>query len=171
MSIRRAKFNRFIFRLLFFLIGYVAPLTFIFGYELYKKEQKITLTTVGLAVVLIVLMLIWRFKRKLINWINTWEYSILKYILLGISKVYIWIIVFVVTFLIHKAYDKPITPEQIKQAEQIVVSFYVVSVAQCVAYLLIAPIESYFDYKVKRLIRKKERKEDYKEAIKELEAE
>ena len=151
----KEKNFRLFYRILFALAAFVAPLIIVsIKYNLITEFNGYKLSAVGLILCIIIL---WCFKNKLVEWISNWEYSIMKYILLGFSKVYIFIIILAVLVL----------------AEQEIANLKFciewVCVCEAVAYLIFLPLEQSHDYKVKRIIRGNERKEDYKSAIKELE--
>lgn len=154
LNLRMQKTWRLIFRIFFAVVAFVLPVVIIsLKFKLFTEFSGIKITAVGLILIIVVL---WRLKSKLTEWINSWEYSVLKYILIGFSRIYIFLIVLAILILAKQGLDAFI--------------FCVewLCICECIAYLIIYPAEQYFDNNVKRIIRGNERKEDYKEAIKEL---
>jgi hypothetical protein len=154
LDLKVEKRWRFIFRILFALVAFVLPVVIIsIKYKLITKFTGYKLSAVGLILCIVVL---WRFKTRLMEWINSWEYSIMKYILIGFSKVYIFLIVLAILIMARQG------------LENLIFCIEWICVCECIAYLIIYPLEEKHDYNVKRVIRGIERKEDYKEAIREL---
>lgn len=153
-TLKQAKTKRFIFRVLFALVAFVLPIVIIgIKYKLITHFTGYKLSVVGLILCVIV---VWRFKTRLMEWIASWEYSISKYILIGFSRIYIFIIVLAILGLAKTGLDK------------IIFCIEWLCVCEAIAYLILYPLEQKYDYQVKRIIRGIERKEDYKEAVKEL---
>ena len=177
-EIKKAKLWRFIFRILFFLVAIVLPvILMVTHFEITKEvtETKTKITFYGFIVLFVAFAIFWKFKGKLMNWIQTWEYSYMKYFFIGFSKVWIYILLAVVigyTKAAFLAYTNQIATAATNAIQEffkaIEYCIIVIAVCESVAYLIISPIEEKFDYQVKRYIRKQERKEDYKEAIREL---
>lgn len=152
--LQKAKRFRLLFRSLFALFAFFLP-----GLIISTKYKLITeFTGYKLSIVAIVLLIIfiWRFKEKLLEWIKSWEYSIIKYILLGLSKVAAFILILTVLLLARTG------------LENLIFCIEWICLFECIAYLIIYPFEEKFDTEVKRILRGIERKEDYKEAISEL---
>lgn len=154
LNLTTEKRWRFIFRALFALVAFVLPIVIIsIKYKLITQFTGYKLSAVGLILCVVVL---WRFKSRLMEWINSWEYSIMKYVLIGFSKVYIFMLVLAILLLARQG------------LENLIFCIEWICVCECIAYLVIYPLEEKHDYNVKRVIRGNERKEDYKAAIKEM---
>lgn len=154
LDLKVEKRWRFIFRTLFALVAFVLPVVIIsLKYKLITQFTGYKLSAVGLILCIVVL---WRFKSRLMEWINSWEYSIMKYVLIGFSKVYIFLLVLAILIMARQG------------LENLIFCIEWICVCECIAYLIIYPLEEKHDYNVKRVIRGIERKEDYKEAIREL---
>lgn len=154
LNLKREKALRFLFRSLFALSAFLVPVAIIATrYQLITKFNGYKLTAVG---ILLIVMVVWRFKTQLMTWINNWEYSIMKYILVGFSRVYIYILILIILLLAQKG------------LEDLIFCIEWVCICEFLAYLVFYPLEQKYDYRVKRIIRGIERKEDYKEVIEEL---
>lgn len=175
-EIKKAKLWRLILRIAFFLVAVVLPVVLmITHFEMTKQVTRTRVTFYGFIVLFILFALFWKFKDKFMAWVQTWEYSYMKYFFIGFSKVWIYILL-AITIAYTKAsiyaFANSIT-NQINEAIKEVFStieycVLVIAICESIAYLVIAPIEGKFDNQVKRYLRKQERKEDYKEAIKEI---
>lgn len=154
-NLKAEKTYRLIYRILFVLVSVVIPIVIVaYKYKLITEYTGYKLSLVG---AVLCITLIWNFKKRLLDWITSWEYSIMKYILLGFSRVYIFIIMLIILIMARQG------------IESLIFCVEWISLCECIAYLVIYPLEERHDYKVKRILRGIERKEDYKEAIKELE--
>lgn len=154
LNLKTEKTWRFIFRLLFALIAFVLPIVIIsFKYKLITQFTGYKLSAIGLILCVVVL---WRLKTKLMEWISSWEYSIMKYVLIGFSRVYIFLIVLAILVMARQG------------LENLIFCIEWLCVCECLAYLVIYPLEQKHDYNVKRIIRGNERKEDYRDVIREL---
>jgi len=154
LNLKTEKIWRLIFRILFALVAFILPIIIIsIKYKLITQFTGYKLSAVGLILCIVVL---WRFKTRLMEWINSWEYSIMKYVLIGFSRVYIFLIVLAILIMARQG------------LENLIFCIEWICVCECIAYLIIYPLEQKHDYNVKRVIRGNERKEDYKEAIREL---
>ncbi len=157
VSLKQAKTLRLVFRLLFVACAFVTPTLIIgFKYNIITRFSGYKLSVIGM---FLLIAIAWAFKNKALEWVKTWEYSIWKYIILGISKVWLYILILIVLYAAQRGVDKLIFC-----AEWF-------AVCEIVAYLIIYPLEQRYDFIVKRMISKNERKEDVKEALRELEAE
>lgn len=169
MTLKKAKLYRRLLRLTFAIIGFVIPIvTMCIKFDLTKETTKNRITTVGIFIIMLIISLLWKFKTRLYNWINSWEYSLLKYILIGFSRVYIFVLILSVALLVRANVIENM--EALKQGietglDNIIFCLYTTCVCQCIAYLAVYPFEQRFDYIVQRIIRKNERIEDYNEAI------
>lgn len=153
-DLQTAKTKRLLSRSMFAIIAFILPVIIVsIKYKLITHFNGYKLSAVGLILCIVV---IWRFKSKLMNWINSWEYSVMKYVLIGFSRVYLFIIVLTLLLMARQGLDT------------LIFCVEWICLCECIAYLLIYPLEQKCDYSVKRIIRGIERKEDYKEAIKEL---
>lgn len=169
MTIKKAKTIRLLFRLAFALVGFVTPIiVMLCKFDFKTSTTRTRITFIGVVILLMIVVLLWKFKARLYEWINSWEYSLLKYILIGFSRIYIYLLILIVTYLVKAdvvTQMEAITSGVKQSIANVVDCLTTVSICQCIAYLVIYPLEQKFDYIVKRLIRKKERIEDYNEAI------
>ena len=152
-EIKLAKQNRLWLRILFCLVDFVAPILIIgMKYKLFTNFNGVKITLMG---VILLLLVLFRFRAKLLAWINSWEYSTFKYILLGLNKIFIFVLVWVVAMLAEAHIGN--------------LAFCLGWIALCsaIAYLAINPFIEKYDYIVKKEIRKAETKE----AIRELQEE
>jgi len=162
ITLKQAKLWRMVCRIAFAAVAFITPVI-ITGIK-FQMFTAYTHTKISIVGVLIILVIVWRFKKVIGGWISSWEDSnIFKHILLGIGKVWPFVLVVCILGLIHWSASH-IMADTLFCLEW-------TCVCEIVAYLFIYPFEKRFDYLVKRMIRKKERKEDYKEAIKEMKAE
>ena len=164
ITLQQAKRGRLISRLFFAIIAFVVPviLTCV-KFKLFSSEV-VKVYKISFVCILVLLIIFWRFKKRIGEWITKWEdNNIFKWILLGISKVWVFILLVVVLYLC--------TTEASKLINDIIFCLEWTCVCELVSYVVIYPVEMKYDYLVKRMIRKQERKEDYKEAIKELKEE
>ena len=159
ITLAQAKRMRLILRLAFALLAFVTPMLIIgFKFQLFTQA-----THVKWSVAAIVLMLVvaWRFKKRIAEWINSWEDSnVMKHILVGIGKVWPFALVVALLGVLHWNGSKLIG--------DCLFCLEWTCVCELVAYLFVYPMEMRFDWLVKRMIRKEERKADYKEAIREM---
>jgi len=144
------KRQRFWLRLLFIGIAYLLPLI-IMGFKfdfLTFKEAEVKISGLFL---IVAVMLLFQFRKEVQTWIESWEFSLLKVVLLGIAKVWAFILAMVIIALARYGIDN--------------IEFIVgwVSVPQIVAYLFIKPFAEKADYLVKKEIRKSEIKEALQE--------
>ena len=153
VDIKQAKLYRLILRILFCLVDFVIPIVFIgIKYKLFTQFNGIKLTLIGM---ILLLLIVFRFRAKLLAWINNWEYSIWKHILLGINKIFVFILIWVIAMLAEA------------QIGNLAFCLGWIAVCSAIAYLAINPFIEKYDYIVKREIRKAETKE----AIRELQEE
>ena len=154
LDLRTEKLFRLTFRILFALIAFILPIIIVsLRYKLFTHFTGYKLSAVGLILCIII---IWRFKTTVMRWVNTWEYSLMKHIKIGFSRVYLFLIILVVLLMAKQGLDN------------LLFCIEWICLCECIAYLIIYPIEQKHDYNVKRIIRGNERKEDYKAAIREL---
>lgn len=149
VDIKVAKRNRLILRILFCLVDFVVPIVLIgIKFKLFTEFNGIKLTIMGVMVLLLVLF---RFRAKLLAWVNTWEYSIWKYIVIGINKIFIFILLWVVAMLAEA------------QIGNLAFCLGWIAVCCAIAYLGINPFIEKYDNIVKRELRKAETKEALRE--------
>ena len=117
--------------------------------------RRISGKTIGIILLLLVLF---RFRKKILDWINTWEYSIWKYIILGFNKIFIFLLIWVIALLAEA------------QIGNLAFCLGWIAVCSAIAYLAINPFIEKYDYIVKKEIRKTETKEALKELKEEEEA-
>lgn len=153
-KLKKAKIWRLILRIAFAVIAFILPLVIVsMKYNLITEFSGYKLTATG---IILGVTIIWRFKNRLMEWVTSWEYSIMKYVLIGFSRVYIFLIILAILLMARQG------------LENLIFCIEWISLCQCISYLVLYPIEQKFDYQVKRILRGIERKQDYKEAIKEL---
>lgn len=149
VDIKTAKRNRLILRILFCLVDFVIPIIFIgIKFKLFTEFNGIKLTIMG---IIIILLVVFRFRTKLLTWVNNWEYSVWKYIILGINKIFVFILIWVIAMLAEA------------QIGNLAFCLGWIAVCSAVAYLAINPYIEKYDYIVKKEIRKSETKEALKE--------
>lgn len=162
ITLEQAKIWRVILRVAFFLVAFVAP-TLIIGFK-FNLFTNATHTKWSITGVTLLLIVAWRFKKRLVEWINSWEDSnIFKWILIGIGRVWPFILIVIIIGIIHWSASKIIG--------DILFCLEWTCALELASYIIIYPIEMKFDYLVKRMIRKNERKTDLKEAWKEMKEE
>ena len=145
MPIKIAKRNRLICFIAFMLVDLVAPMLIIgFKYKFFTEFNGYKLTVMG-AFVLVILFL--KFRNKIMERVAKWEYSVIKYIILGLNKCVMFIILSV---LCHLA---------LKGTEDIIFCVDWILVCSLIAYLVIQPFEERYDAIVKRELRKTEMRE------------
>lgn len=153
IDIKQAKLYRLILRILFCLVDFVIPIVFIgIKYKLFTQFNGIKLTMMGM---ILLLLVVFRFRAKLLAWVNSWEYSIWKYIILGINKIFVFLLIWVIAMLAEA------------QIGNLAFCLGWIAVCSAIAYLAINPFIEKYDYIVKKEIRKAETKE----AIRELQEE
>lgn len=149
IDIKQAKLYRLILRILFCLVDFVIPIVFVgIKYKLFTQFNGIKLTMMGMILLLLVMF---RFRAKLLAWINTWEYSIMKHIILGINKIFVFLLIWVIAMLAEA------------QIGNLAFCLGWIAVCSTIAYLAINPFIEKYDYIVKKEIRKSETKEALRE--------
>jgi len=149
IDITTAKRYRLILRILFCLVDFVLPIVIIgLKYKFFTQFNGIKLTLMGTIIALLVLF---RFRAKLLAWVNNWEYSVMKYIILGINKIFIFLLIWFIAMLAEAHIGN--------------LAFCLGWIALCsaIAYLVINPFIEKYDYIVKKEIRKAETKEALRE--------
>ena len=132
-------------RILFFLVVLVTPVVMIsYKYEFFRRVDAYSITFVG-AVVLAILM--HRFRNDLIEWINEWEYSSFKHILLAVNRVIVPVFIY---FIVRAARSG---------AEDLLFVLEWITFTTIIGYFFILPIEKHYDHHVKRELRKQEMRE------------
>lgn len=149
IDIKEAKIRRLILRILFCLVDFVIPIVFVgIKYKLFTQFNGIKLTMMGMILLLLVMF---RFRAKLLAWVNNWEYSIMKYIILGINKIFVFLLIWVIAMLAEA------------QIGNLAFCLGWIAVCSAIAYLAINPFIEKYDYIVKKEIRKSETKEALRE--------
>ena len=149
VDIKTAKRNRLILRILFCLVDFVIPIVFIgIKYKLFTQFNGFKLTFLG---IIILLLVAFRFRAKILAWVNNWEYSVLKYIILGVNKIFIFLLIWVIAMLAEA------------QIGNLAFCLGWIAVCSAIAYLAINPFIEKYDYIVKKEIRKSETKEALRE--------
>lgn len=149
VDIKQAKLYRLILRILFCLVDFVIPIVFIgVKYKLFTQFNGIKLTMMGM---ILLLLIVFRFRAKLLAWVNNWEYSIWKYIILGINKIFVFLLIWVIAMLAEA------------QIGNLAFCLGWIAVCSAIAYLVINPFIEKYDYIVKKEIRKSETKEALRE--------
>lgn len=149
IDIKQAKLYRLILRILFCLVDFVIPIVFIgVKYKLFTQFNGIKLTMMGM---ILLLLVVFRFRAKLLAWVNNWEYSIWKYIILGINKIFVFLLIWVIAMLAEA------------QIGNLAFCLGWIAVCSAIAYLAINPFIEKYDYIVKKEIRKSETKEALRE--------
>ena len=149
ITMDEAKKYRLILRILFCLVDFVLPIIFIgIKYKLFTQFNGFKLTFIGL---ILLLLVVFRFRAKLLAWVNTWEYSIMKHIILGINKIFIFILLWVIAMLAEA------------QTGNLAFCLGWIAVCSAISYLAINPLIEKYDYIVKKEIRKSETKEALRE--------
>ena len=149
IDIKQAKLYRLILRILFCLVDFVIPIVFVgIKYKLFTQFNGIKLTMMGMILLLLVMF---RFRAKLLAWVNNWEYSIMKYIILGINKIFVFLLIWVIAMLAEA------------QIGNLAFCLGWIAVCSAIAYLAINPFIEKYDYIVKKEIRKSETKEALRE--------
>lgn len=149
VDIKQARLYRLILRILFCLVDFVIPIVFIgVKYKLFTQFNGIKLTMMGM---ILLLLVVFRFRAKLLAWVNNWEYSIWKYIILGINKIFVFLLIWVIAMLAEA------------QIGNLAFCLGWIAVCSAIAYLAINPFIEKYDYIVKKEIRKSETKEALRE--------
>ena len=144
-DIKKDKRMRFLMRLLFVLFGFIAPIVVIeLKYDLFTDFNGWKLSIVGM---LVLISLIYRFKKRLLEWLNAWEYSVFKYVLLGFSKIALFVVIVAIAHIAQR------------EASNVVFILDWYLLFNAIAYLICLPIEEHYDYHIKREIRKQEMRE------------
>lgn len=148
--IKKHKRNRFWLRLLFILVAYVTPLAILaFKFDFFQMreaELKISSTFIIVGV-----LLLFQFKKEVYTWIESWEFSLLKIVLLGFAKVWAFLLALGLIAVARFGIDN--------------IEFIVgwIAFPQIAAYLIIKPFSEREDHYVKRELRKLEIKEALQE--------
>jgi CBS domain containing-hemolysin-like protein len=149
-KIIKHKRHRFWLRLLFVAVAYIAPLVIIGSrYDFFQeREAGIRISAMTL---IIASLLLFQFRKELFTWINEWEFSLAKIVLLGFAKV--WAFVLALSLITVARFG-------ISHIEYVVgwIAF-----PQIIAYLFVKPFAEQADHIVKRELRKVELKEALQE--------
>lgn len=149
-KITELKSQRFWLRMLFIAVAYVLPFTILaIRFNFFQfKEAEVKLSGV---VILIGVLLLFQFKKEVQTWIESWEFSLLKVVLLGLGKVWAFLLALAIITLARYGLEN----------FEFIIGW--ISVPQILAYLFIKPFAEEADYKIKREIRKQEVKEALQE--------
>jgi hypothetical protein len=132
--------------MLFVAIAYVLPFTILairFNFFEFKEAE----VKVSGVVLLLGILLLFQFRKELNTWIEGWEFSLTKILLLGFGKV--WAFLLAIGIITLARYG-------LQNIEYIVGWL---SIPQIVAYLAVKPFAEEANYNVQREIRKSEVKE------------
>ena len=173
-NVKKEKRLRLLYRVIFFLVTLVTPCV-IWGCN-YQFMQTKTITKVSIMFLLVTYVLCRRFKDELKSWVNSWEYSSLKYILLGIGKNIWYIIVLVLCFVL--AVKLPnwfnLAKEQmdilLKTLQKFLICLSATCACQLVGYIIVIPLERKYDFLIKRELRKQEARETNAEQLEDIRA-
>lgn len=132
-------------RILFFVITLLTPIVMIsYKYDYYRSVNGYSITFTGIIMIVIIFQ---RFRVELIEWINQWEYSAFKHILLGLNRVIVPIFIYAIVLLAKRG------------VEDLMFVVEWVTLTTIIGYLIVLPIEKHYDFHVKRELRKKEMRE------------
>lgn len=144
-DIKKDKLIRFIMRCLFVVFAFIAPVVLVsLRYEIVSEYSGWKISIVGM---IVLISIIYRFKNRVLQWINSWEYSVLKHILLGFSKIALFAVLVGIAHIAKREASSVV----------FVLDWYLV--LNVIAYIVILPIEEHYDYFIKREIRKTELRE------------
>lgn len=145
MPIKTARRNRLICFIAFMLVDLLAPVLIIgFRFKLFTQFNGYKLTAMGIFILVILLL---KFRSKIMERVEKWEFSVLKHIILGFNKILIFLIL---SALVHLCRI---------MLEDIIFCIDWILVCSLIAYLIIQPFEEYYDAIVKRETRKQEMRE------------
>jgi len=148
----KQKRIRFWLRLLFIVVAYGIPFGVLaWRFDFFQfKEAEVKISGV---VILLGVLLLFQFRKEVQSWIESWEFSLTKVVLLGLGKV--WAFLLALSIITLARYG-------LTNIEYIVGW---ISVPQIIAYLFIKPFSEQADYRIKREIRKQEVKEALQESV------
>lgn len=145
MPIKTAKRNRLICFIAFMLVDLLAPVLITgFRFKLFTQFNGYKLTAIG---IFILVILLFKFRSKIMEHVEKWEYSVLKYIVLGFNKVLVFVILSVLVHLCRI------------MLEDMIFCIDWILICSLIAYLVIQPFEEYYDAIIKRETRKEEVRE------------
>lgn len=171
----KERFLRILFRVLFFGSTVLAPLLLMYLQFNFIKTASVTKVRVSFICIIIAIVIIKRFGGQIKEWINGWEYSPAKYIILGLSKNIFWIILLVSSVLISyklKGWVEYTTAQLVElqsKIQKFLLLFVEISLFELLGYCIFYPLEQKFDYIIKRELRKQETREVNDELLDELE--
>lgn len=149
-KITELKRQRFWLRMLFVAVAYILPFTILaIKFNFFQfKEAEVKISGV---VILLGVLLLFQFRKEVQSWIEAWEFSLTKVVLLGLGKVWAFLLALAIITLARYGLTN--------------IEFIVgwISVPQILAYLFVKPFSEQADYKIKREIRKQEVKEALQE--------
>jgi hypothetical protein len=148
--LKKYKNQRFWLRVLFVIVAYVAPLL-ILAFRFNFFEMREAGVKVSGTFIILSILLLFQFKKELYTWIESWEFGLLKIILLGFAKVWAFLLalglIAVARFGINNI--------------EFIVGW--IAFPQIIAYLAIKPFSERADFFVKRELRKLETREALQE--------
>jgi hypothetical protein len=149
-TINKHKRQRFWLRVLFIAVAYLVPLAILaFKFNFfYMKEAELKISA---TFIIVGVLLLFQFKKEVYTWIESWEFSLLKIVLLGLAKVWAFILAIALITVARYGIDN--------------IEFIVgwIAIPQIAAYLAIKPFAEKEDYLLKKEIRKSEIKEALQE--------
>jgi len=171
-NIKKEKRLRLFYRILFFCVVLVVPCV-IWACN-YQFMQTRTYTKISIMFILVAYVLCRRFKEEIKNWINSWEYSSLKYILLGIGKnfwsIIVIILCIILSFKLPKwfGFAKDQLDVLLKTLQKFLICLSATAACQIIGYIIILPLEAKYDFLIKRELRKQEIREANAEQLEDL---
>lgn len=162
MTLEEAKRWRLICRIAFALLAFLAP-TLIIGFRM-KLFTAATVSKWSVTAIMLLVIVAWRFKKRIADWVKSWDdTNIVKHILVGLGKVWPFLLMVVVVGVIQWSASKIMG--------DVLFCLEWTCACELAAYLFIYPFEMKFHTQILRIERKNERKADLKEAIEEMKAE
>lgn len=144
-DMKHDKRMRLLLRILFFVIVLFTPVAMTsLKFEIITEFNGYKASFIGIVVVII---LFYRFRTSVMQWINNWEYSVFKHVIIGLNRVIVPILFY---FIIKAA-----------QQEMANLVFVVewIAITSVVGYTIVLPAEQHYDYYIKRELRKQEYRE------------
>lgn len=171
-DLKKEKRLRLIYRLIFFGITLVVPcVVWACNYQFMGTRVFVKISIIF---ILVAYVLCRRFKEQLKEWVNSWEYSTFKYILLGIGK-NIWSIIILLACLIISiklpswfTLAKEGMDALLKTLQKFLLCLSVTALCQLIGYLVFYPLEQKYDFLIKRELRKQETREANAEQLEDI---
>lgn len=141
----RDKRIRALLRVLFFAVALVLPVVLvIIEYEFITEFNGYKAGTAFLMVMVVVL---YRFRDGVIKWIDKWEYSFLKHVILAVNRVIIPLIIWAVLIIVQN------------ELNSIIFIVRWIAITSILGFGVIMPLEQRYDHFIKRELRKQEMRE------------